>query len=44
MRKKLYEAQDEIDKQKENLLDEVEGRLKQNISEEELFTIKWRIV
>lgn len=44
IRKNLFEAQDDVDKQKDNLLDSVEARLKQNIKEEELFTVKWRII
>lgn len=43
-RQTLYEAQDTIDDRKENLLNEIEGRLKQNIKATELFTIKWTIV
>ena len=43
-RQNLYEAQDEVDAKKENLLSSVERMLEQKIDEEELFTIRWRIV
>jgi len=43
-RRKLFEAQDEIDARKDKLFDEVEQRLRQKkTTEETLFTIKWRI-
>lgn len=43
-RQHLYEAQDTIDDRKENLLDEIERRLKQEINTTELFTIKWIMI
>jgi len=43
-RQHLYEAQDTIDDRKENLLDEVERRLKQEVKTTELFTIKWKMI
>ncbi len=43
-RRHLFEAQDSIDERKDDLLNEIESRLKQTISEKELFTIKWSIV
>lgn len=43
-RKRLFTAQDEIDVRKENLLSEIEERLQQNITETELFTIRWKLV
>lgn len=43
-RRKLFEAQDEIDARKDKLFDEVEQRLRQKkTTEETLFTIKWRL-
>jgi ERCC4-related helicase len=39
-----YENEDDIEKKKDNLLDEVEKRLKQNTSDEILFTIKWKVI
>lgn len=43
-RKRLFQAQDEIDERKENLLSEIEKRLNQSITETELFTIRWKII
>jgi len=43
-RRRLYEAQDEVDQKKEELIAGVEARLKQIINTEELFTIKWRVI
>jgi hypothetical protein len=43
-RQHLFEAQDTIDERKENLLDEIEQRLKQEVNTTELFTIKWTMV
>lgn len=43
-RQHLYEAQDTIDDRKENLLDDIERRLKQEINTNELFTIKWKMI
>jgi superfamily II DNA or RNA helicase len=38
------QATRDLDKQKDTLLDEIAKRLEQNIEEENLFTIRWRIV
>jgi hypothetical protein len=43
-RQHLFEAQDSIDGRKEELLTEIEGRLKQRIQSIELFTIKWKLI
>jgi hypothetical protein len=34
----------DIEKKKDELIDEVEKKLKQNVSEQELFTIRWKVV
>jgi len=44
MRKKLYEAQDEVEARKEDLLKKVETQLKQKSKIETLFTISWKII
>ena len=44
LRQNLYQAQDEVDSKKENLISEIEAMLKQNIGTTELFLIKWTIV
>lgn len=43
-RQNLYEAQDEIDEQKDLLLDKIEKMLKQEVNKENLFIIKWKLV
>lgn len=40
-RQNLYEAQDEVDEKKDQLLGKLEKMLKQKISREKLFVIKW---
>ncbi len=42
-RRELYEAQDKIDEEKEELISTVEARLQQKISSDPLFSIKWRV-
>jgi hypothetical protein len=37
----LFDAQDEIDNNRERLIEKIEGKLKSESSEEELFTIRW---
>ena len=44
MRKKLYDAQDEVDVKKETLLEKIEAQLKQRSKVEPLFTISWKII
>ncbi|RJQ28694.1 DEAD/DEAH box helicase [Candidatus Parcubacteria bacterium] len=44
MRKKLYEAQDDVEGRKEKLIGQVESQLKQKSKIEPLFTIRWRVV
>ncbi len=43
-RQHLFEAQDMIDERKENLLTEIEQRLRQEINTTELFIIKWKMI
>ncbi len=38
-----YQNEDDIEKRKDTLLDEIEKRLKQNTADTELFTIRWEI-
>jgi len=44
MRKKLYEAQDDVDTRKEQLIARVEAQLKQRTSLAPLFTIRWKVM
>ncbi|KOH46705.1 SNF2-related protein [Sunxiuqinia dokdonensis] len=43
-RKHLFEAQDQIELKKDDLLGNIEERLKQKITEEILFTLKWKLI
>ncbi len=43
-RRSLFDAQDEIDAKREALIADIEGKLQQNVSERELFSIRWRLV
>jgi len=43
-RRALFEAQDEIDAQREQLIAQTEALLKQNVSIKTLFSIRWRLV
>jgi hypothetical protein len=43
-RMNLFWSQDEIDIKKENLIGEIEARLKQRIEKNELFLIRWQLV
>lgn len=42
-RKKIVDTQDEIDEKKDNLISDIEGRLKEKIETSELFTIRWSV-
>ncbi|MBI4650454.1 hypothetical protein HY745_04040 [Candidatus Desantisbacteria bacterium] len=44
MRLNLYKTQDEVDNKKETLINDIEVCLKQKISKQELFWIKWKII
>ncbi|MBS1783271.1 MAG: DEAD/DEAH box helicase family protein [Bacteroidetes bacterium] len=39
-----YQNEDDIEKRKDNLLDEIEQRLKQQTTEVQLFTIRWMLI
>ncbi|UVT16032.1 MAG: DEAD/DEAH box helicase family protein [Nitrospira sp.] len=41
LRRALFDAQDEIDRRREQLINEIEGKLQQKVSSEQLFTIRW---
>ena len=43
-RRDLYEAQDRIDKHRDELIGRIESQLKQKHTTATLFTIRWRIV
>lgn len=44
LRRNLFLAQDEVDKQKEKIIEDIEARLQQKIETKELFTIRWTLI
>lgn len=42
-RRNLFDAQDDIDNNRDRLIEKIEGKLKSGSSEEELFTIRWNL-
>lgn len=44
LRLNLFQAQDDVDTNKEKLIAKVEARLKQRITKVELFTIRWKVI
>ena len=40
-RRSLFDAQDEIDRRREQLITDIEGKLQQKVTLEGLFTIRW---
>jgi ERCC4-related helicase len=42
-RRSLFEAQDEVDRQRDNLIHQIEGKLEQKTSLSALFTIRWTL-
>jgi len=42
-RRALFDAQDEIDRRREQLIAEIEGKLQQRVSQTTLFSIRWRL-
>jgi len=42
-RRSLFDAQDKVDKQREDLIASIEGKLKQTVTLKRLFTIRWQL-
>jgi ERCC4-related helicase len=42
-RRSLFEAQDQVDKQRDELIAQIEGKLNQNISLKQLFCVRWSV-
>ena len=42
-RRSLFEAQDEIDKNREHLISQIEGKLSSSTTKEDLFVIRWKM-
>jgi adenine-specific DNA-methyltransferase len=43
-RRSLFDAQDKVDRQRDELIEQIEGKLKQEIKQETLFSMRWRLV
>jgi adenine-specific DNA-methyltransferase len=43
-RRALFDAQDEIDRRREQLIADIESRLTQKVTSEEMFMIQWKLV
>jgi len=39
----LFDAQDDIDRRREQLIAEIEGKLQQRVSQKPLFSIRWSL-
>ena len=44
LRRQLFDAQDEIDKSREKIVDELRGRLGQSETIKTMFVIQWRMI
>ncbi|MDP3091541.1 MAG: hypothetical protein Q8N04_12745 [Nitrospira sp.] len=42
-RRALFDAQDEIDRRREQLINEIEGKLQQRVGQEILFGVRWNL-
>lgn len=42
-RRRLFDAQDQVDKQRDDLISSIEGKLKQNVASEVVFIIRWSL-
>ncbi len=42
-RRSLFDAQDEVDQRREELIAEIEGKLAQRVTAEELFAVRWEL-
>ena len=43
-RRSLFDAQDQVDRQREDLIGNIEGKLTQKVERRELFAIRWSLV
>lgn len=43
-RRSLFDAQDEIDRQREQLISDIEAKLQQQVSQTRLFSIRWKLI
>jgi len=43
LRRSLFDAQDDIDRRREQIIAEIEGKLQQRVSQDKLFSIRWKL-
>lgn len=43
-RQRVFEVEDEIEKKRDEIIGQLETRMKQSISQKELFTIRWKLI
>jgi len=44
LRRELFARQDEVEEQRNNLIDALELQMKQQVQEQDLFTIEWELI
>jgi adenine-specific DNA-methyltransferase len=42
-RRTLFDAQDDLDRRREQIIADIEGKLQQRVSQDRLFSIRWRL-
>jgi hypothetical protein len=42
-RRVLFDAQDQIDQRRDQLIEEVEGKLQQKVSSQQIFSVRWQV-
>jgi len=43
-RQQIFDVEDEIERQRDMMIKEIEDRMKREVTEEEVFTIKWKLI
>ena len=43
-RQHIFEVEDEIEKKRDEIINQLEQRMKQNVSTKDLFSIRWKII
>jgi hypothetical protein len=42
-RRVLFDAQDQIDQSRDQLIEEIEGKLQQKVSSQQIFSVRWQV-
>lgn len=42
-RRALFDAQDQIDQRRDQIIEEIEGKLQQKVNSEQLFSVRWQV-